>query len=314
MPSTDLTLFALQTSATVSLALLVMLVCLSVGVGTAASPEPERSFRDFPPLGFRLVWWPIQTISVVLVRLPLGFRRDRLQGRLRRAGLEFSITATQFRAAQVFAALCAGVAGSWGLVWLLTVHAHSLAPSQGPQRTWLPLALLAMVVLLGWALPRTWMRSQERRRRVAIARSMPFFLDLISMCVEAGLNVQGAVAQAVSKGPQSEVREEFRRVLRDIRAGKTRVDALREMAQRLSDPSVTNFVACVVQADRMGMSLGPLLRMQAEQRLNERFIRAEKLAFQAPVKMLFPLAVFIFPCTFIILFFPIVIRLSGVAH
>ncbi|MCW8177864.1 type II secretion system F family protein, partial [Verminephrobacter aporrectodeae] len=118
------------------------------------------------------------------------------------------------------------------------------------------------------------------------------------LCVEAGLNMQGAITQAVAKGPPSLVREEFQRVLRDLRAGKGRAEALRDMGERLNEPSVTNFIMAVIQAERMGMSLGPVLRAQADQRRSERFLRAEKLAMEAPVKMLFPLIAFIFPCTF----------------
>ncbi|WP_265655732.1 type II secretion system F family protein [Verminephrobacter aporrectodeae] len=137
---------------------------------------------------------------------------------------------------------------------------------------------------------------------------MPFFLDIITLCVEAGLNMQGAITQAVAKGPPSLVREEFQRVLRDLRAGKGRAEALRDMGERLNEPSVTNFIMAVIQAERMGMSLGPVLRAQADQRRSERFLRAEKLAMEAPVKMLFPLIAFIFPCTFIVLLFPIAMK------
>ena len=121
------------------------------------------------------------------------------------------------------------------------------------------------------------------------------------------------VGQAVAKGPKGILRSEFQRVLRDIRAGKQRAEAMRAMADRLKEPAVTSFTTAVIQAEMMGMSLGPVLRAQADQRRSERFLRAEKMAMEAPVKMLFPLIAFIFPCTFIVLFFPIVIKfmLSG---
>ena len=136
-------------------------------------------------------------------------------------------------------------------------------------------------------------------------RSLPFFLDIITLCVEAGLNMQGAMNQAVQKGPAGAMRDELQRVLRDIRAGKARAVSMRDMADRLGEPAVTSFVTAVIQAEVMGMNLGPVLRAQADQRRNERFLRAEKLAMEAPVKMLLPLIAFIFPCTFIVLFCPI---------
>ena len=85
------------------------------------------------------------------------------------------------------------------------------------------------------------------------------------------------------------MRDEFQRVLRDIRAGKARAESLRAMADRLKEPSIGSFCTAVIQAESMGMNLGPILRAQADQRRSERFLRAEKLAMEAPVKMLFPL-------------------------
>jgi tight adherence protein C len=104
------------------------------------------------------------------------------------------------------------------------------------------------------------------------------------------------------------MRDEFQRVLRDIRAGKARAASLRAMADRLNQPGINSFCTTVIQAESMGMSLGPVLRTQADQRRIERFLRAEKLAMQAPVKMLFPLLAFIFPCTFIVLLFPLAMK------
>lgn len=139
-------------------------------------------------------------------------------------------------------------------------------------------------------------------------KTLPFFLDIITLCVEAGLNLTGALAHAVAKGPAGPLRDEFSRILRDVRAGKSRADALRTFADRMNEPAISNLVSSLIQAETIGMSLGPLLRAQAEQRRAERFARAEKQAMEAPVKMLFPLIAFIFPCTFLVLAFPIVMK------
>ena len=112
----------------------------------------------------------------------------------------------------------------------------------------------------------------------------------------------------VLKGPKGAMRDEFQRLLRDIRAGKSRATSMRDMAERLNEAPISHFVTAVIQAEKMGMNLGPVLRAQAEQRRVERFHRAEKLAMEAPVKMLLPLIAFIFPCTFIVLFFPIAMQ------
>ncbi|TSH94999.1 type II secretion system F family protein [Verticiella sediminum] len=161
-------------------------------------------------------------------------------------------------------------------------------------------------------LPRLWLREQAQRRRDAIARALPFMLDMTTLCVEGGLNVQGALHVAVEKGPAGPLRDEIAHLLGDIRAGASRLEACRQMAQRIDVPGVRAWVGAMIQAETVGTSLGPLLRVQAEQRRAERFLRAEKRALQAPVKMLFPLIVFIFPCTFIVIAFPIVVKLLAV--
>ena len=114
--------------------------------------------------------------------------------------------------------------------------------------------------------------------------------------------------------PPGALKDEFARLLRDVRTGKPRAEALRELAQRMNLPAVSNFVATLIQAEATGMSLGPILRAQAEQRRVERFARAEKLAMEAPVKLLFPLIAFIFPCVFAILMFPIVMKFMAAGN
>ena len=119
------------------------------------------------------------------------------------------------------------------------------------------------------------------------------------------------VADQSAQTPAGPLRDEFARLMRDVRAGRARSEALRELATRLDMPAVSNFVTTLIQAEATGMSLGPILRAQAEQRRTERFAQAEKLAMQAPVKLLFPLLFFIFPCVFAILMFPIAMKFMG---
>src|SRR5690606_21822443 len=118
-----------------------------------------------------------------------------------------------------------------------------------------------------------------------------------------------ALQEAARHGPPGPLRDELRHSLADMRAGVVRHEALRQLAGRTGLQSVQQWVTVLGQADQLGMSLGPLLRAQSEQRRNERFLRAEKLALEAPVKMLFPLVCCIFPCTFLIIGFPIAVKL-----
>jgi len=126
--------------------------------------------------------------------------------------------------------------------------------------------------------------------------------------VESGLNLQGALGQAMEKAPPGPLRNEFAIVLRDLRSGLSRAEALRRMADRLDISEITSFVSSIVQAEKMGASLATVLRLQSEQRRSERFLRAEKMAMEAPVKLVGPLIIFIFPVTFIVLGFPIVMK------
>jgi tight adherence protein C len=160
---------------------------------------------------------------------------------------------------------------------------------------------------LAW--PLAWLREQGARRSKMVARALPFYLDVVTLSVESGTHLTGALQYAVNKGPPGPLRDELDRVLRDVRTGRTRAQALRALAERLDSPAVSNWVAALVSSERQGSSLGPILRAQAEQRRQERFQQAEKLAMRAPVKMLFPLLVFIFPCTFVLLLFPVAVRL-----
>ena len=170
------------------------------------------------------------------------------------------------------------------------------------------ISLPAMAGLLGYFYPAIWLRDQTKARNLQILKALPFFLDIVTLAVEAGLNLSNAMQQAVTKGLKGPLAVEINRVLRDTRGGKARVDALRDFADRLDFAPVTSLVSALIQAESMGSSLGPILRVQAEQRRAERFQRAEKMAMEAPVKMLGPLIMCIFPCTFIVLGFPIVVK------
>ena len=151
------------------------------------------------------------------------------------------------------------------------------------------------------------LKSGERSRE--LVRSLPVYLDFLTMATQAGLNMSSAVAQSVDKGPSSPLKVEFKKVMRDLRAGVPRAEAFRMMADRLSLQEISAFVTAIVQAEKTGASIGDALKVQADQRRIERFQRAEKLAMEAPVKLIFPLVVFIFPTTFIVIFFPIAIKL-----
>ncbi len=304
-PHSTLILFLFASAIGMPAALITWIISRRV----ANIPKEDRSYKDAPPLGFRLAWLPVQWISYSIRPFISGKKHCAVLTRLRKAGLDYTISPEQFIAGRILCAVLGALLFWWGV-------ASFDNPKEGaPSYAWsIYLELCGFGALCGWAYPAIWLKDILASRKSELLKPLPFYLDIITLCVEAGLNMQGAMGQAVAKGPKGVLRNEIQRVLRDIRAGKGRADSLRSMAERLNESNVTNFTIAVIQAESMGMNLGPVLRAQADQRRSERFLRAEKLAMEAPVKMLFPLIAFIFPCTFIVLAFPIVMKFmhSGV--
>lgn len=250
-------------------------------------PAPPRHYLDRPAYGFRLIW-PL--IKVVVFYLGHQMPETHIQNvslKLKQAGVDFTLKAEEFLAAQGITAMALGACSllmfkdaGWALIFIL------------------PLSILA-----GYQYPNIWLRDRTQRRRTAILKALPFYLDVITLAVESGSNLNGGLTQAVQKTADSPLRREISRVLRDIRSGKTRSDALRELTDRTASPAVGQIVTGLIQAEKTGSSLGPMLRVQAEQLRSQRFQYAEKKAMEAPVKLLAPLFIFIFPTTFLTLGF-----------
>lgn len=153
-----------------------------------------------------------------------------------------------------------------------------------------------------------WLNDMVAKRHRLITRALPYNLDLLTLAVEAGMDFQAAVSKVVEKGIQGPLVDELNYMLSLLKVGRTREEALRIMEERINLPSITSFVNALIQADRMGTSLGKVLRIQSETLRDQRSQRAEKLAQEAPVKMLFPLIAFIFPTVFMVLFGPIIFQ------
>lgn len=170
------------------------------------------------------------------------------------------------------------------------------------------LAYSLILAAFGLWYPLIWVNDQMKKRHLQISRALPYSLDLLTLSVEAGLDFTGALAKVVEKGKAGPLREELQIVLKQLKMGKTREEALKAMIVRVDLPALTTFVTALIQADKMGTSLGKVLRIQSTQLRIDRTQRAEKLAGEAPVKMLFPLIACIFPTVFMVLFGPIVFQ------
>jgi tight adherence protein C len=162
--------------------------------------------------------------------------------------------------------------------------------------------------LLGYFLPALQLRSQVSRRQDSIVRSLPDALDLLTICVEAGLGFEQAMGEVYEKW-DDELAMAFGRVLQEIQLGKRRGDALRDMSSRMEVPDVTSFVAALLQAEQLGVSIAKILRIQSDQMRVKRRQRAQEKAQQAPVKMMIPMVLLIFPSIWIALMGPSVIIL-----
>ncbi len=164
-------------------------------------------------------------------------------------------------------------------------------------------------LVLGWFFPHLALRDQIKKRQEQIRRALPYHIDLLTLSVEAGLDFGGALQTVVDKGQSGPLIEELSILLSEMKFGTTREESLRNFADRVQVLEVSTFVSNLVQADKMGTSMGKVLRIQSSQMRVARAQRAEKLANEAPVKMLLPLVLCFFPTVFMVLFGPIVFRL-----
>ncbi|WP_457577938.1 type II secretion system F family protein [Desulfomarina sp.] len=270
----------------------VFLTLMAVLQLSRTVPEDDREFKDPLPSLLSFIWPLVRIIAYYLCSmLPFPYLKS-VEERLRRNGLAYMMMAEEFIALRLFSAFIILLVG----YLFLKITGH-----------WNPILYLVLPGA-GFFYPDIWIRDIRKKQVEEILRSLPANLDFITMAVEAGLNFSGAIEQARKKAPPGPLVIEFGIVLRDIRSGISRTKALQRMAERLELQEITSFVNAVVQAEKMGSSMATVLRVQAEQRRSERFQRAEKKAMEAPVKLLGPLVIFIFPTTFIVLAFPIAIK------
>jgi tight adherence protein C len=169
--------------------------------------------------------------------------------------------------------------------------------------------IVVVFTLLGFFFPQLWLQSRINARQKEIRKAMPDALDLLTICVEAGLGFEAAMSK-VSEKWENQLSAALQRAIREIQLGKARRDAMRDMADRIGIAEMTSFVAAIIQSEVLGVSLSKVLRIQSDQMRVKRRQRAEEQAHQAPVKMILPLAFLIFPSIFIILLTPAGIQLS----
>ncbi|MBS0388781.1 MAG: type II secretion system F family protein [Proteobacteria bacterium] len=239
-------------------------------------------------------------LAALLCQLAFRVSAQRLRGviaavdaALERAGLENRLRAQQwFALTWLFACLAAGM---------------TLAASGGVGAGLL--LQVALAAFIGAGAPWLWLRDRAVRRRLSVVRELPGYLDLITLGLEAGCAFGASLQLTIARSAPGPLRDAMERAMHEMRAGRSRSEALQRLGERMRVPALTASIAAIVQAEATGVSLAPVMRAQALRGTQERFARAEKRAMEAPVKMLAPLVLCIFPCTFIVIGFPIAVRL-----
>lgn len=290
----------------VGVAIIVIVIALgSRKPGDSLSARlAEYSMRETPatleeielsmPFSERVLAPTVRRAAGFMARLTPEQTLESTRHKLDLAGNPNNWTPSEFFGIRAVACVALG-----GLIFLVL----SLANVDWLQR----IGMTVVFALLGFMLPALWLGQKIRSRKNSVIRSLPDALDLLTICVEAGLGFDQAM-QKVAEKWDDELSRAFARVLHEIRLGKTRREALRELANRLDLSDVTSFVAAVIQAEQLGVSIAKVLRIQSDQMRIRRRQRAEEKAHQAPVKMLFPMVFLIFPAIWIVLLGPALLQ------
>ncbi len=248
------------------------------------------------PFSQRVLLPMVQASAHFMARFTPQRTLENTQRNLELAGNPNNWSTTEFMGIRALAALLLAAA-----TFFLTMLAD-LEPG---------MRLLFIVALgaLGFVLPSMWLGGRISQRQDEIVKTLPDALDLLTISVEAGLPFDGAMQRVADKW-DNELSHGFQRVLNELRVGKSRSEALKDMADRADVPDVTSFVAALIQADQLGISIAKVLRIQSEQMRIKRRQRAEEKAHQAPIKMLMPMTFLIFPTILIVILGPAVLMLK----
>lgn len=253
------------------------------------------------PLVFRLLLPFVKNLSRVVNRPAFAKSREIADQMIVASGLEGLLSGSEFVALKILVPIVCGSA------WALAVFAPAMLDAE----TFLSgnTVLIAMLgFLYFYAYPLMWLRSTLKKRHFAIMRALPFVLDLLTLSVEAGMDFMSALQRNCNSRRLDPLNEELIRMTREVQMGISRRVALRNMAERSRQGDLKAVSFALIQADELGVPIGPILRIQSDQLRQRRFDRAERLANEAPVKMLGPLLLCIFPAVLIVLLAPILLQ------
>ena len=290
--------------------ILVWAVAAALLVGYAASVASEITYVTLAdgrkterkiPLIFRLLLPFVSNLSRVVMRPAFAKARENADWMLVACGLEGLLTGAEFLALKLLVPLVCG-----SVCALLVLSLCALVPDSFLSSN--SILLVLMGYLYFYAYPLIWLRSTLKKRHFSIMLALPFVLDLLTLSVEAGMDFMSALQRNCDRRRLDPLNEELIRMTREIQMGIARRVALRNLADRVRQPDLKAVAFALIQADELGVPIGPILRIQSEQLRARRFDRAERLANEAPVKMLGPLLLCIFPAVLIVLLAPIILE------
>jgi tight adherence protein C len=260
--------------------------------GTIAAPLDTGSveLEAELPFGQRVVLPILRSLSLIGGRLTPGGTLQVTDEKLETAGRPWGLGAREFLGLKVLSIIVLTILGIAAAKILATT-------------VLLRFVLLALFFFIGFILPDYMLQQTINNRQSSVRKMLADTLDLLTVSVEAGLGLDGAMQKVIEK-LHSPLSDEMARALQEMRVGKLRTEALRDMAHRVKVAELTIFVAAICQADQLGISIAKVLRVQGDTLRTQRAQRAREAASKLPVKMLFPLVLFIFPAIFVVILAP----------
>ncbi|TFG72839.1 MAG: type II secretion system F family protein, partial [Anaerolineales bacterium] len=249
------------------------------------------------PFSQRVLVPMVEKLSHIAQRFTPSNTIEETRHKIELAGIGHKLKPAQFMGIRILGALALGA------VSLLIAFASTIPILQR-------LLIIVVAFVLGYLFPGIWLGSKIKQRQNDVLKALPDAMDLLTICVGAGLDFTSAM-QKVAEKWNNELSQAFLRTVQEMQLGKLRREALRNMANSMDVPDVTSFVAAIVQADALGVSMAKVMRIQSDTMRMKRRQRAEEKARQAPVKMMLPLVFFIFPTILIVLLGPAIIQIKN---
>lgn len=260
------------------------------GLSWASGDEPVKSSS-------RLVEWSRKLVHHFTIKYARKIKNENYRKKIDQlillSGLSHELNVDEFIGLQIL----------WGIMFPILLILMNFTLELG-----YPIWLVLILGIMGYQLPKFHAHAKKKKRNLSVLVDLPFFIDLLALSTEAGLDFIGAIQRIVDKAQNSVLADELGIVLKDLKLGSSRKDALKALTNRLDVPEVHSFITMIIDADSTGASIAGVLKEQSIQMRLNRFIRAEKAGAKASQAILIPLMVFILPAVFIMVFGPVILQ------